>query len=50
MQYKKYWSAQMSQIKSFWLKAHNQSNTHKFKADEKKFCVAQPETQTDEYH
>lgn len=49
MHYKKYWSAQMSQIKSFWLKAHNQLNAHKFKADEKKFCVAQPETQTNEH-
>lgn len=49
MQYKKYWSAQMRQIKSFRLKAHNQLNACKFKADEKKFCVAQPETQTNEH-
>lgn len=49
MQYKKYWSAQMRQIKSFRLKAHNQLNARKFKADEKKFCVARPETQTNEH-
>lgn len=49
MQYKKYWSPQTSQIKSFRLKAHNQLSAHKFKADEKKFCVAQPETQTNEH-
>lgn len=39
----------MRQIKSFRLKAHNQLNARKFKADEKKFCVAQPETQTNEH-
>lgn len=49
MQYKNHWSAQMSQIKSFWLKAHNQLNAHKFKADEKKFWIAQPEIQTNEH-
>lgn len=39
----------MRQIKSFRLKAHNQLNARKFKADEKKFGVAQPETQTNEH-
>lgn len=39
MQYKTYWSAQMSQIKSFWLKAHNQLKPHKFKQMKRSFVL-----------